>query len=172
MEYMNESFDEFRNAGTSGKDIIMPEDQDIFSNWIIDTCQKKSVRFFITNNYTILPIQHLKEYFCISAKYRIKRSGSNSVGKNRIPDVKNHLMHDYLIQDTHIDGDKLFVISHKPYNNERFFLSGYEYMFSLRNHEYEIRKLSNTYNANVIFSIKLKEEKCGMSSDEFISALK
>ena len=134
--------------------------------------KEKGARFFITNDQTILPIERFKEFFEITAKYRIKRSGSSSVGKSRIPAVKDHIIQDYVIQDTRIDGDKLFVISHEPYHNERFILRGYEYMFSLRDHEYEIRKLSNTYNANVIFSIKLKSGKRGISPDEFISALK
>lgn len=172
MEHMNKSFDEFRDAGTAGKDIVMPGDQDIFADWIIEIYKEKGARFFITNNQTILPIERFKEYFEITAKYRIKRSGSSSVGKSRIPAVKDHITHDYVVQDTRIDGDKLFVISREPYHNERFILHGYEYMFSLRDHEYEIRKLSNTYNANVIFSIKLKSGKRGMSPDEFISALK
>lgn len=172
MEHMNKSFDEFRDAGTSGKDIVMPEDQEVFAGWIMDIYKEKGVRFFITNNQTILPIERFKEYFEISAKYRIKRSGSSSVGKSRIPAVIEHITRDYNVHNTRIDGDKLFVVSHARYQNERFILRGYEYMFSLRDHEYEIRKLSNTYNANVIFSIKLKNGKYGMSHEEFISALK
>lgn len=172
IEHMNKSFDEYRNAGTAGKDIVMPDNQEIFANWIMKIYKEKGTHFFITNNQTILPIERFKEYFEITAKYRIKRSGSSSVGKNRISAIKEHITHDYVIQDTRIDGNKLFVISHKPYHNKRFILNGYEYMFSLRNHEYEIRKLSNTYNANVIFSIKLKSEKHGISPDEFISALR
>lgn len=172
IEHMNKSFDQFRNAGTTGKDIILPNDQDIFSKWIIEIYKKKGVRFLITNNQILLPIEHIKEYFDISAKYRIKRSGSSNVGRSSIPTVKEYLLRDYIVQDTRIDGDKLFIISHETYHNKRFILRDFEYMFSLRNHEYEIRKLSNTYNANVIFSIKLKDGKLGMSPEEFISILK
>lgn len=171
MEHMNKSFDEFRDAGTTGKDITMPGGQDIFANWVIDTYKEKGTRFFITNNQTILPIEHFKEFFEISAKYRIKRSGSSSVGKTRIPAVIDLLTHNYVVESTRIDDDKLFVFSRESYHNKRFILRGYEYMFSLRGHEYEIRKLSNTYNANVIFSISLKPRKCGMSHKEFISIL-
>ena len=171
MEHMNNSFDEFRDAGTTGKDIIMSDDQDLFAGWIIDIYKEKGVRFFITNNQIILPIEQFGKYFEISAKYRIKRSGSSSVGKSRIPAVLDHIIHEHPIQDTRIDGDKLYIIAHESYHNMRFILQDYEYMFSRRNDEFEIRKLSNTYNANVIFSIKLKNNKSGLTHEEFISVL-
>jgi len=44
-------------------------------------------------------------------------------------------------------------------------------MFSLRGNEYELRKLSNTYNANVIFSIKQKSSR-GLNDEDFIRYLK
>ena len=44
-------------------------------------------------------------------------------------------------------------------------------MFSQRGERYEIRKLSNTYNANVIFSVKLNEYASGLTDQEFITAL-
>ena len=71
-----------------------------------------------------------------------------------------------------IDGDKLFIESNTSLHNTRFILQQYEYMFSQRGDEYEIRKLSNTYNANVIFSIKQKNRTAGLSDTEFINHLK
>ena len=41
MEYMNEAFDEFREAGTAGKDIDMINGSEIFANWIIQTYKNK-----------------------------------------------------------------------------------------------------------------------------------
>ena len=70
------------------------------------------------------------------------------------------------------DGDKLFVTSSLDLHNERFIYGDYEYMISDRGSSYEVRKLSNTYNANVIFSIDLKGDRAGMSNDEFIAFLK
>lgn len=132
----------------------------------------QGVLYFITNNYTILPIERFSEYFNVSAKYRVKRSGSSNVGKNNISNVLRFInSQDYDIEDTRINGDKLFVVSTKSLHNKRFILRGYEYMFSLRDSEYEIRKLSNTFNANVIFSINLKSNKNGIGADEFIRAL-
>ena len=173
MEHMNKNFDEFREAGTTGKDIIMKNDSSVFSDWIIETYKEKGTKFFITNNHTILPIDRFQEYFSVSAKYRIKRSGSDSVGKSRFDHVLNYIKtHDYEITDTRTEGDKLFVTSPKNLHNIRFILGDYEYMFSKRETEYEIRKLSNTYNANVIFSIKQKGDNPGLSDDGFIDFLK
>ena len=153
MDYMNEDFDAFREAGTAGKDIDMPNGSDIFANWIIQAYKDKGANFFITNNYTILPIERFREYFDVTAKYRIKRSGSGNVGKSRLKPVMDY-------------------ISPQQLHDRRFILRGIEYMFSLRGDEYELRKLSNTYNANVIFSIKHKASTPGMSEPEFIDCLK
>lgn len=171
MDYMNHHFDAFREAGTSGKDILMSGKENVFSNWIIQAYKDKGVRFFITNNHTILPIERFQQYFEVSAKYRIKRSGSNSVGKSHIPMVRDYINNmDYVIRNSRTDNDKFFVISPENLHNQRFILRGYEYMFSLRDSEYELRKLSNTYNANVIFSITQKSQM-GLSKDEFIKMI-
>lgn len=173
MNYMNNDFDAYREAGTAGKDIDMPNGSNIFAAWIIQAYRDKEVDFFITNNYTILPIEYFKEYFDVTAKYRIKRSGSGNVGKSRLKLVMDYIStHDYAITDFRIDRDKLFIVSPQKLHDHRFILRGTEYMFSLRGDEYELRKLSNTYNANVIFSIKRKNSTLGMSEIEFINYLK
>lgn len=172
MDYMNKDFDKFREAGTAGKDIDMRNGSDIFASWIIQTYHDKGTEFFITNNFTILPIEEFSNYFEVSAKYRIKRSGSGNVGKSRLHPVMDYITsHDYVITNSRIDGDKLFVVSPQNLHNTRFILRGTEYMFSLRDNEYELRKLSNTYNANVIFSIKQKSSH-SLTDEDFIRYLK
>lgn len=173
MNHMDNQFDEYREAGTAGKDIDMSNGSFIFSDWIVQAYQEKGAKFFITNNFTILPIERFQEYFDVTAKYRIKRSGSSSVGKSRISPVLNYIeSHDYTITESRVDGDKMFVESRRNLHNTRFVLQQYEYMYSQRGDEYEIRKLSNTYNANVIFSIKQYGRIPGISDYEFINALK
>ena len=173
MAYMNQSFDEFREAGTAGKDIDMANSSQIFSDWIIQIYQEKGADFIITNDYTILPLERFLDYFEVTGKYRIKRSGSGNVGKSRLKPVMDYIStHDYIISGSRIDGDKLFVSSNQNLHDKRFILRGIEYMFSLRGQEYELRKLSNTYNANVIFSIKKKNASPGLSKEAFIEALK
>lgn len=172
MDYMNDYFDEFREAGTRGKNIEMPHKKKVFSSWIMQVYKSKGVRFFITNNYTIFPIEELPEYLEISATYRIKRSGSTSVGKSRITSINKIITNDYPVASTKAQGDKLFATSSKNLHNQRFVFDGYEYMFSDRDGVYEIRKLSNTYNANVIFSVELNTVKSGISKMDFINYLK
>lgn len=171
MDYMNQDFDAFRQAGTAGKAIDMANGSDIFASWIIQTYQDKGVKFFITTKYTLFPVEEFSDYFDVTAKYRVKRSGSGNVGKNNITSVMDYInKHDYVITDLHINGNKLFVNSPHNLHDRKFILRGVEYMFSLRGNEYEIRKLSNTYNANVIFSIEQKSS-CGMSDKDFIHFL-
>lgn len=172
MQHMNARFDEYREAGTSGKEIEMRNGSDVFSDWIIKIYQDKGARFFITNNYVVLPIERFKEYFYVTAKYRIKRSGSSNVGKRRFNIIKSYITSaDYIINDVSETGDKLYVSSPQDLHNKRFIIDDAEYMFSLRDDKYEIRKLSNTYNANVIFSIKNKVTD-GLNDREFIAALR
>lgn len=173
MQYMDLSFDEYRDAGTTGKDIDMPNGFDIFANWIVKIYKDKGVKFFITNDYTIIPIENFSNHFNISAKYRIKRSGSGDVGKSNLNLVTDYILSkNYGVSNYHSDNAKLFVESNKPLHNQRFVLQDYEYMFSLRNSEYEIRKLSNTYNANVIFSIEYNGCPSTTGNEELLSQLK
>lgn len=85
IEYMNDDFDKFRNAGTTGRDIDMPNGSSTFSNWIIQAYQEKDVMFFITNNYTILPVERFQEYFDVSAKYRLNEAAPVLLAKAASP---------------------------------------------------------------------------------------
>ncbi len=173
IEFMNRDFDEFRDAGTAGKDINMQNGSQIFADWIIQAYKEKGARLFITNDFKIIDIDDFSEHFNVSAKYRIKRSGSSSVGRSRLSVISSLLKNEFRsISSTRIQGDKLFVTSSVNLHNTRFIYEGNEFMISARGSEYEIRKLSNTYNANVIFSIDLKNDKPGLSDSDFIGFLK
>ena len=67
---------------------------------------------------------------------------------------------------------KLYVECNLPMHNKRFILDGTEYMFSLREDIYEIRKLSGTFNANVIFSLKLKDNHPPFDNLDFENYIK
>lgn len=173
IEFMNEDFDGFREAGTAGKDINMQSGSKIFADWIIQIYKEKGACLFITNDFRIVNIDDFAEHFNVSAKYRIKRSGSGNVGKKYLSDISLYLKeHYHNISSVVADGDKLFVTSSTDLHNERFVYGKYEYMISNRGSLYEIRKLSNTYNANVIFSIDIKNNKVGLSNDEFMAFLR
>lgn len=173
MNEMNKEFEAFKEAGTAGKDIVFDGDQKVFSDWITSFYKSKKVRFVITNGFRIFPVDDFTEVFNISCKYRIKRSGSNDVGKSNITTVKKHISTNFHVSSMYEDEDKLFVTSEYNLHNQRFILGSYEYMISQRGREYEIRKLSNTFNANVIFSIELNIKPCYhfINDDDFASYL-
>lgn len=172
INYMNNDFEAFKEAGTAGKEIEM--DQSVFANWIKMIYSKKNVKWFISEGFILIPIDEFQNYFDIKAVYRVKRSGSSSVGKSKMNDIITYIKLSQVsasITDYKIEGDKLFVCSDKNIHNVRFVYNGYEYMFSKRDERYELRKLSNTFNANVIFSVSLKN-KADKYKDAFISCLK
>lgn len=170
MKHMNCYFDAFRKAGKKGENIDMNNGEKIFSEWIKEYYTNKGVKFFITNNFNIIPIERFDNFFNVSAIYRIKRSGSSEVGKSRISTVRDYISNNYNSVSIHHKGGKLYVSSSTYLHNSRFSLGDNEYMFSKREDLYEIRKLSNTYNANVIFSINYTNLK-GISHSEFESYL-
>lgn len=174
INYMNDNFSIFSDVGKTGEDILMPNGIDVFSNWIIEIYKSKRIKFVITNRYIILPIENFKDYFDVSAKYRIKKSGSSNVGRESQNKILNYVNSEkYGISDYQLINDKLFVYSLCNLNNKKFFFQGKEYMFSEQDDNFfEIRRLSKTYNANVIFSIKLKDSVTGISPSMFIDYLK
>ncbi|MFI3202373.1 MAG: DNA (cytosine-5-)-methyltransferase [Eubacteriales bacterium] len=164
-------FDAYKESGTKGKDIIFDGCQKVFSDWIIDYYQRKGVKFIITNAFTIFPLDNFLDYFNITATYRVKRSGSSNVGKSNTAPIMDYITSNYDVISTNIDNTKLYVNSNKHMHDTRFRLGTYEYMFSQRDKQYEIRKLSNTFNANVIFSITLKSVQILCDLEKFEKAL-
>lgn len=171
IDFMNKNFAFFCQAGTKGKKILMEHSDIVFSNWIINHYKMKNTKFFITNNFKIIPIEMFAENFNIQATYRVKKSGSSPIGiKNIILLKETNILKKYNIKNLRIDNNKLFVSSSKDLNKTIFTLNYNTYMFAKRNNEFEIRKLSNTYNANVIFSISLKDNNKNYT-DSFLDAL-
>ena len=110
-----------------------------------------------SDNFIIFPIQHFHKYFDVSAKYRVKKSGSNSPSKNSLIEIEDILKRNNLhYSNLHFNSTKLFV--QIPERSEKFQMNGinYDYQFNPQNDGYfEIRRLSNTKNANVIHSERL-----------------
>lgn len=163
INYMNQNFENFKDAGTAGKDILFDGDQETFANWIIHNYQKKNVRFIIVNDYKIFNLLNFKDTFDISAKYRVKRSGSSNVGSKYIKVVSDYIKINFNINSLCMIDDKILLSSIEELHNKRFKIEKNEFMISKRESQYEVRKLSNTFNANVIFSIKLKENYSPLS---------
>ncbi len=172
ISQMNDNFDYYCSAGTAGRDIDI--NQVIFSRWIIGNYQRKGVKFVISKDigFVILPIEKFGEYFNISAKYRVKKSGSTSPAKKDIQSIVQELKSQYKADETWIEDGKLLV-SGIGLAGLRFVLGDYTYYLSDTNGtNYEVRRLSNTNNMNVIFSISLKKDQDLRDLEAFKKSLK
>lgn len=170
IEYMNRSFYKFNCAGTAGKALDM--DTSVFSQWIIEHYKERNVKYVISydGDYVIFPIRKFDSYFDISATYRIKKSGSTEPAKKDIKMVKQEIKNIYSSAVFTNEDKKLFVEITTPLTIDRFVLGKYTYYFSEQSpNVYEVRKLSNTYNMNVIFSIELIKTQDAGDLDEFES---
>lgn len=174
INHMNRHYSDFNKADKGGTDIVFANSSQIFAGWIIKTYKNKGVELFGTNNHRLFPIKDIAKHFVITAKYRIKRSGSREVGNGKIKEVTDCIGKNFKILSYKTTNDgKLFYKASSSMNKKKFTLGNDEYMFSKRGNEYEIRKLSNTYNRNVIFSVKLnKTAPSGMSDQEIKDYLK
>lgn len=68
--------------------------------------------------------------------------------------------------------DDFNIKSNNRLNKLKFQVDDSEYMFShFKENIYHIRKLSNTRNANVIFSIELRKEQNPTDLENFVNSL-
>lgn len=158
INYMNCNFTDFLNAGTKGCSIDLPKE--IFYNWIKKYYLLKGVRFFITkfeNDYIVFPVEKFEKYFDVSAKYRVKKSGSSDPARSNIPEIMEILNENKIPYEISIKDKKTFIKTATNINGVKLLGKKYSYLFNeIEQYIYNVRKLSNTKNANVIFSIKLK----------------
>lgn len=173
---MNNNYYDFKSAGKKGKSINM--DEKIFRRWIIDHYQSKEVKYFITkgSDFIIFPISEIEIYFHITATYRIKKSGSSEPSANCRDKLVEFLRINCNMKknDVQLDKKKLIVkVINIPFKDNRFIMGDYTYRLApIYNNKkdayYEVRKLSNTCNMNVIFSLTLKDPETGkFISDSF-----
>lgn len=169
IEYLNQNFEDYKKPST--KKIMC--DKSLFSRWIIKHYkEERKVEYIITqgeeDQYIIFPIEKLDDYFSINAVYRIKKSGSS----NPSPKDRNEL--DSILQDK---GYVNYSISERDKYTyavipdlDKSELIGKEHTFRFKkviDNEYKVTRLSNTYNANVIFSIILRRQQDPLDIEQF-----
>lgn len=153
--FMNSRFSDFCNAGTKGILISLPSA--ISSQWIVDYYQQKRVRYIISRNkertnYIIFPVEKMSVYFDIQAKYRVKKSGSRKPAQKDIPKIKDKILEEYPEAVFHEEDKKLYV-SEITIGETKFLIGKYTYFLSEQSeHDYEVRKLSNT---NILLAIAI-----------------
>ncbi len=172
IDYMNNDFHRFNNAGTAGQQLDI--NTDIFADWIIEHYKDKNVKYVISCNqdFVVLPIRKFEQYFDIVAKYRIKKSGSTEPAQRDIPVVKQTIRDYYKTARFSQKGKKLYVDISERLRDDKFILGNYTYYLSEQSvGDFEVRRLSNTYNMNVIFSIELVKSQDEDDLEEFESDL-
>lgn len=169
IEHMNNNFEKYADAGTAGVDLGM--DQSIYIGWIKTYYSNKGVKLFITKinaEYIIFPIEKFEDFFDVSAKYRMKKSGSSDVPKYMQKGLFEFLLKENKIESSAIAvyGKKLLIKSSRGLKNSMFHYGEYDFIFSGGDNGYfVIKKLSNTKNSNVIFSIILKQGVRGLDDN-------
>lgn len=159
IDYMNRDFDFLRQASTAGDILAIPSP--LSASWIKQHYRNKDVSYIITHDgsdFIVLPLSKIDEYFDIEAKYRIKKSGSSDPSANNISELES------LVNDSsaiYTRGEKsTYLQTTRPTIHDGIKLEGDKYSYLLNEmaaNKYKVRRLSNTHNANVIFSIKLKK---------------
>lgn len=164
IEKMNRDYSIFVDAGTTGQHIEL--EPKIFWGWIKTYYQIKGVKYFITKSseYIISPIDSLEYYFDIEACYRVKKSGSAVPAKSNQKEIALILEeNNYPIKRAYFKNEKYYVELIKNVQAAielKSRTSSTTYLFKPEVKEdatvFNVRRLSNTFNANVIFSIMLK----------------
>lgn len=169
IQYMNRNFTTFQTPTSSGIKIHFKNCENLFANWICNFYKSKNVKFVITEGFKIVPIDKFYNSFDITATYRIKRSGSRKANKKDLETITAYLIKNIIDVEFFQANDHIFIKSSSTKLERRFTIDETEYYLSTTNtsNVFEIRKLSNTSHANVIFSIALKKNICGLSNEEF-----
>lgn len=169
LDFMDENFDSYANAGTKGKEIVFPtlsveDNSRFFALWIVDYYSNtKHAEWLATkdanNNIILLPFSKLADYFTVSACYRVKKSGSSSVKSSckTLENVKQAIISlnpNNVPEFTIVDNSLYAKFETIPKN-----IGNTDYHLAIKGDWgtlFEVRKLSKTFNSNVIFSLKLK----------------
>lgn len=172
IAYMNNLYKTYYRVGKKG--IPVNVDTSILYSLVNDFYSSKNVRFFMTegNSFIIFPMDKFHEYFEIECFYRRKNSGSSE------PNEKNN--HSEILQgltDEGISGSveyktvgkklRCFIHTNAKLHKNRLVCEAYTYQFKDNSYSkkiaqkkenvFEIRRLSNTSNPNVICQLTLKK---------------
>lgn len=158
LDYMNHNYEIYADCGTAGCNLPVP--CELFYSWIEDYYANKGVHYFITRayEYIIFPLEKFSYYFDVSAVCRKKKSGSSSPSKKNMAELSallNAAAGEYTITQ---NGKYFFVHTNTNLTDRILRGPAHSYLFRYDSPGYFlIRRLSNTNNATVIFSISLKK---------------
>lgn len=156
IEYINEHYNEFKNAGTKGLSIDM--DKSVFYNWIIHYYLEKGVKYIITRNkkgtFIVFRVEDIRRFFDVQANFREKKSGSSKIAEKN----KEEIIAFFEEQSISFSFQGIDVVCEEELDG--FLVQGLEHDYLLKGDEglYKVRRLSNTRNSNVIFVLSLKDD--------------
>ena len=170
IDHLNKNYETYSDVAQSA--IPIQIDDSILFSFIIEQYQVKNNDWIIAssksssltiNNLALIPLDELPQYFEISASLRRKKSGTSSLAKsmrNKAEEIISERFKNYEIK---VEGKKTFfhgdIGTHPKELPENLYLS------PKGENVYEIRKRSTTNNANIMFSLKLKENYAFKSED-------
>lgn len=173
ISYMNGFYKKYHRVGKKG--IPIDVDKSTLYGLVQDFYYLKKVKFFMTekNDFIIFPSDSFSRYFDINCFYRKKTSGSSEPNEENnnteiIEGLKNNDIPGTI--EYHPVGEKIRCFLHtiQDINKSRMVCTNYTYQFKQNKYSqiiakkssnvYEVRRLSNTSNPNVICQLSLKQD--------------
>ena len=146
-------------ADSDNKNHPLPDNPKLYSKWIINYYKEKGVKFFITrdlNSFIIFPPEKLLQYFNVSATYRVKKSGSANPTIKDFSQIKFFLTQKYPAATIEQINGKTQISNYSEGKQKYKIKDSVYYLSPIDDNNAYIKKLSNTFNSNVIFSINIK----------------
>ncbi len=173
IDHMDQNYNNYKKVGSAG--IPVDVDKTILYGWVNDFYKDKNVDFIMTKGkeFIIFPINKLPEYFDISAVYRKKPSGSGEPNPNtNIKEIEDGLKQEELpgtiVFQKIGNKNRCFLNTTQDLDKYRMVCPSYTYQFKDNRHSkkvdtnspyvFEIRRLSNTCNPNVICELSAKKD--------------
>jgi hypothetical protein len=155
---LNSDFENY--ASEDCRNHPLPDEyHELYADWIIEYYKSKEVEYFITKNsheYIIFPTDAITAYFQIKATYRVKKSGSSNPSNRDFDIIKDYYSQKKSAYKIEKEGKRTIIYNFDS-NDDNINIAENHYYISRDTQSPigTIRKLSKTYNSNVIFSIRL-----------------
>lgn len=158
IDYMNDKFEIFCDL----KPTELQIQKEFMFDWVkYYYAEVKKTRYFMSefnNEYVIFPLDKINEYMDIKCLYRIKKSGSTDLTHPNIGDFMDSLESNGISHFSElIQKDKSYFIKLNE-ERDKIKIQGKKkrYLLCKEGDLYQVRMLSNTTNANIIFTISTK----------------
>ena len=163
LEFINQNYSKYKETVRSGKEVNC--DQEIKNNSVSEYLNLKKINYIIScdknYNFKIVNKSNFFNFFEVDkCVIRNKASGSQHIGSNVFKEVKEYLKENYECQiiqkkpKTEIIFKNEYSDIEKKKENRYFYVNNKKYYFAKDEDLYFIKKISNTANPTVIFTLK------------------